>query len=186
MGAVIPWPEDAQKRALALWAEGVSASAISRALSAEKLHAVTRNAVLGFINRRVGPRGGPGALRPQPGNDLARAARLKARAEANARKAVAAQERARQRREALGVSASARTAARRAEPLAAALDESGAPLAPSVLHLKEPMCKWPIGEVGAADFAFCARARFGERPYCAHHAALAYAPGSCACTKAAA
>jgi GcrA cell cycle regulator len=35
-------------------------------------------------------------------------------------------------------------------------------------------CCWPIGEPGKRDFRFCGAEADAGRPYCAHHAAVAY------------
>lgn len=36
-------------------------------------------------------------------------------------------------------------------------------------------CKWPVGEIGDADFHFCGAPRAGHRSYCASHAVQARA-----------
>ena len=41
----------------------------------------------------------------------------------------------------------------------------------TLMQLTSKTCRWPIGEVGHADFAFCGRENFGF-VYCAHHMAL--------------
>ncbi len=58
------------------------------------------------------------------------------------------------------------------------LEELVIPLAEraSILTLKEPMCRWPIGDPGEPDFHFCGRKKFGSLPYCEHHARMAYQP----------
>jgi GcrA cell cycle regulator len=67
-------------------------------------------------------------------------------------------------------------------PWLGALSAEPAPLAPlrcgdgrgvSVLALNASLCKFPIGDPSAADFAFCGRDAVGG-PYCAFHAQLAY------------
>ena len=45
-----------------------------------------------------------------------------------------------------------------------------------MLTLNESMCKFPIGDPGDADFAFCGRGSWGGHPYCQDHARLAYQP----------
>jgi GcrA cell cycle regulator len=64
------------------------------------------------------------------------------------------------------------------EPMPAPLEELVIPLAEraSILTLKEPMCRWPIGDPGEPDFHFCGRKKCGSLPYCEHHARMAYQP----------
>ena len=35
-------------------------------------------------------------------------------------------------------------------------------------------CEWPIGHPDEQDFHFCHKERFGEKPYCQEHCAIAY------------
>jgi|SRR5687767_15168124 len=44
----------------------------------------------------------------------------------------------------------------------------------SLLDLQPHHCRWPIGEVGAADFHFCGDHRVEGRPYCSAHCRLAF------------
>lgn len=51
--------------------------------------------------------------------------------------------------------------------------EDGKP--PSTLTLSESMCKYPIGEVGSKDFAYCGRG-IVRGAFCADHAPFMYQP----------
>ena len=64
------------------------------------------------------------------------------------------------------------------EPELAPLEELVIPLAEraTILTLKEPMCRWPIGDPGDPEFHFCGRKKCGSLPYCEHHARMAYQP----------
>ena len=46
----------------------------------------------------------------------------------------------------------------------------------SIADIKPPHCRWPIGDPRDPDFAYCGRERDGDKPYCAHHCAIAYLP----------
>jgi GcrA cell cycle regulator len=40
-------------------------------------------------------------------------------------------------------------------------------------HLKNDMCRWPIGDPGNRDFHFCGQRSRPARPYCEYHADIA-------------
>ena len=44
----------------------------------------------------------------------------------------------------------------------------------NVFEFTGPACMWPIGHPDADDFHFCGDQPLGGKPYCAHHAAVAY------------
>ena len=44
----------------------------------------------------------------------------------------------------------------------------------NVFDFAGPVCMWPIGHPGDDDFHFCGGRPAGGKPYCEHHAALAY------------
>jgi GcrA cell cycle regulator len=48
----------------------------------------------------------------------------------------------------------------------------------SLLELSEKRCRWPISSPGLADFCFCGNTPLDGLPYCAGHTRLAYRPGS--------
>jgi GcrA cell cycle regulator len=47
-----------------------------------------------------------------------------------------------------------------------------------LLELTAATCRWPVGEPGEADFAFCGAAPFKRYPYCLAHCLIAYRPES--------
>lgn len=44
----------------------------------------------------------------------------------------------------------------------------------NVFDFAGPVCMWPIGHPTDADFRFCGARPVAGKPYCEHHAALAY------------
>jgi GcrA cell cycle regulator len=44
----------------------------------------------------------------------------------------------------------------------------------SLLELSEEKCRWPISNLGGADFWFCGNKPVERLPYCAGHARIAY------------
>jgi len=48
----------------------------------------------------------------------------------------------------------------------------------SLLELGDDKCRWPMGDVCAADLKFCGNLPLGGLPYCAGHARLAYRVGT--------
>src|SRR5262245_341015 len=48
----------------------------------------------------------------------------------------------------------------------------------SLVDLDEAGCRWPISDPGARDFGFCGRTKVNGLPYCAGHARMAYQPAS--------
>ncbi len=47
------------------------------------------------------------------------------------------------------------------------------PAASAVMGLGSRDCRWPLGEIGDADFGFCGGARLPRGSYCAVHARIA-------------
>jgi GcrA cell cycle regulator len=43
-----------------------------------------------------------------------------------------------------------------------------------VRSLTDITCRWPIGDPKMEGFHFCGRAKPEGRPYCEHHAAIAF------------
>jgi GcrA cell cycle regulator len=46
----------------------------------------------------------------------------------------------------------------------------------SLLELSDSKCRWPIGDPGNAEFAFCGGKPVEGFPYCGYHARIAYQP----------
>jgi hypothetical protein len=49
------------------------------------------------------------------------------------------------------------------------------PAAAALIALGPDCCKWPIGDVRAADFRFCGKKQLTEGPYCPGHHTKAHA-----------
>jgi GcrA cell cycle regulator len=143
------WTEDRVNLLRKLWAEGLSASQI-----AKQLTGVTRNAVIGKVHR-LGLAG-----RATPSRPAKRPVRP-------ARPRVVSPTAPRMRPATSNLPA---VIIPDLEPLRFEDGKSA-----SVLTLNESMCKYPIGDPGDADFAFCGRGACAG-PYCADHARLAYQP----------
>jgi GcrA cell cycle regulator len=46
----------------------------------------------------------------------------------------------------------------------------------SLLELDDATCRWPVGDPRTPEFYFCGGKPLAGRPYCVHHAAVAYQP----------
>ncbi|MBC6402608.1 MAG: GcrA cell cycle regulator [Hyphomonadaceae bacterium] len=141
------WTEDRVEILTKLWEEGLSASQI-----AEKLGAVTRNAVIGKVYR-LGLSGRAKSAQPKT-VPPAKTATLTPRA----------------MRE---VPPSFETASAPAP--------SGTKSLPNgefatILTIRDHMCRWPIGDPSASDFRFCGRRVKNKEPYCEAHCSVAYQP----------
>ncbi|MFO7478845.1 MAG: GcrA family cell cycle regulator [Methyloceanibacter sp.] len=153
------WTDERVELLKKLWAEGLSASQI-----AARLGGVTRNAVIGKVHR-LGLSGRATSSRsssPRPRRPhVPRAPR----------------------------SPSLMFGTRGANALKPQfetdLDLAPAPLQElviplheraTIMTLKEPMCRWPIGDPSEPEFHFCGRKKCGTLPYCEHHARMAYQP----------
>jgi GcrA cell cycle regulator len=151
------WTNERTDLLKTLWADGLSASAI-----ANKLGAVTRNAVIGKVHR-LGLQGRRATRSFQPRFARRRAAPLRSRS-AIARRA----ERPLPRR----TSAKPRAPGR---PILLP-DLGPAPVfAITVATLTDRTCRYPDGDPKRGDFHFCGRDKgSASGPYCSHHAAIAY------------
>jgi GcrA cell cycle regulator len=139
------WTEDRIETLRRLSQEGRSARQI-----AEQLGGVSRNAVIGKLNRLDrGPEAKPSTA-PKP--VTAKVVRI--------RDAVPAS-----RPRLPQVSAEPRA------PIKCDEVRGGA----TFLTLEAHMCRWPIGDPSGDDFSFCGKPAEG-RTYCSHHASQAYRP----------
>ena len=150
------WTNDRVNTLKKLWNDGESASVI-----AHKLGQVTRNAVIGKVHRlglagRANQSRTCSAARPRS-LFPSRAPSRKIRSEPRAR-------RDRQSRSCI------------APKRGPGLPELGAPPERliTVQSLTGVTCRWPIGDPKMAGFHFCGRAKPEGRPYCGHHAAIAF------------
>jgi GcrA cell cycle regulator len=180
------WPAERDAKLAELWAQGLTA----RQIEAEMLRAfqviVTKNAIFGRAHRlglpkrpsiraakapkpravfsaRGAPPANPGGSRNEgeparhevPASDGGRAAE---------RRHLVSQREAASRGRFLGVSSL------NSAPVVAVNGGAG------VLFeaLRPEHCRWPIKEIGTAEFAYCGCARVAGRPYCEGHVAIAY------------
>ncbi|MBC6442473.1 MAG: GcrA cell cycle regulator [Rhodobacteraceae bacterium] len=178
------WTEERVKLLITRWKEGRTASRI-----ADELGGVTRNAVIGKINR----------LRSRPNHDLPyRAARKKAPAKPVAKKEVKPES-----GKAGSLPKQKAAAKKPAPPMPArkAIIPADQPLPPQpskfeipeevlaqvaavekktrklgLMELSEKTCKWPIGDPATKEFWFCGHAVQQGKPYCAAHTAIAIQP----------
>lgn len=160
------------------WADGLSASQI-----AVELGGVTRNAVLGKLDRlgaserdKGWKRTGNGATKPRAKygtySDGQRARRARERAEAGRPMTKAERDADFPRRQA--------EAERRRLELA---DERAPDLTPeqrahakTLMQLTAVTCRWPLGDPASPDFLFCGDWCDPEVPYCRAHMRMAYQP----------
>jgi GcrA cell cycle regulator len=148
------------------WAEGLTASAIAKELGP----GVSRCAVLGKIHR---------LKLKQPKSRQRHSGKEKARARAPRRRA--------RSKHAGGRGPSRLMAAFHALGLdaffgapdtTAVHQHAGKAFGPAcgLLELTAATCRWPVGDPGEADFAFCGAAPFRRYPYCVGHCLIAYRP----------
>lgn len=173
------WTDERVERLKALWAEGLSASQI-----AAELGGVTRNAVIGKVHRLgLSGRAKPQAQTARP----AQAPRMKSASPSISRSSHTSHgsshtaHRPTQRPMTIGNTALKMEhmpeVVRVAQPVARIVEEM--PLVfkrISIAELSESTCKWPLGDPGRPDFAFCGLSSDNGIPYCNHHARIAYQP----------
>jgi GcrA cell cycle regulator len=149
------WTEDRVELLKKLWQDGLSASQI-----AGQLGGVTRNAVIGKVHRLglSGRAKSPSNASPRPRKPrISNGMRPRPQYRGNA---------------ALQLDYSA-DPEYDLDPLANIV-----PMGPrvSILQLTDATCRWPIGDPGAPDFAYCGSQNKESVPYCHYHARIAYQP----------
>ena len=149
------WTDERVESLKKLWADGLSASQI-----ANELGSVTRNAVIGKVHR-LGLSGRAKSLSssaPRPRKPRTHAM-LRIRPTMRGNTALAA----------------VYDLDYAAEP---DLVENIVPMGQrcSLLELSDSKCRWPIGDPGNAEFAFCGGKPVEGFPYCGYHARIAYQP----------
>jgi GcrA cell cycle regulator len=162
------WSEERIALLRQRWAEGLSAESITKELGS----GVSRSAVLGKVHRLKLMQ--PEFRRRHACKDNARLRPPRPEA----------------RSESAGMRASSRLmAAFRALGLDAFFGEpdtrtvhrhAGMAFGPGcgLLDLTAATCRWPVGDPGEADFAFCGAVPFRRYPYCLRHCLIAYRPQS--------
>ncbi|HWW48137.1 MAG TPA: GcrA family cell cycle regulator [Xanthobacteraceae bacterium] len=159
---VVTWTDDRVEQLKKLWEAGHSASQI-----AAELGNVTRNAVIGKVHR-LGLSG------------RAKAATASVPRQRKATRPVQHIVRTAARPVARGNTALAQVFEVEVEADAIAYDNNVVPMGQriSILELNDSTCRWPIGDPGAADFAFCGGKTTTGLPYCSYHCRIAYQPVS--------
>ncbi len=170
------WTDELVAQMLKLWEEGLSASEIARRLG----HGLSRNAVIGKIHRLraagkvAGQRKSDPTPRkratPKPGRRKEAAAIVSTPSTAAPRGGgVAVVER---------VEAVAQEVVEAQPQQRLRLVELEKGLVQDIMELKYDSCRWPIGNPGEDDFSYCGRKAGDGKPYCEHHAGLAYTSGN--------
>ena len=172
------WTEERVELLRKLWAEGLSASEIARELG----EGISRNAVIGKVHRlglpgRAPSRSGNSRRAPQQGTTVA-----PQRRQTSARSQTAAP---------AGSGAGGGAGAGANVATARKLEEAPAPTPATrsaedvvtpfergrirdIMELTRTSCRWPIGDPGDEDFAYCGARAMDGLPYCEHHARIAY------------
>ena len=146
------WTEDRVEILTKLWAEGLSASQI-----AKKLGGVTRNAVIGKV-QRLGLSGRATPSRPRKATSKSSTPRMRKTSAPSAPRAPRQV-----------VAAAAPPPPLEAKPLPTGEYAT-------ILTIRDHMCKWPIGDPSSSEFRFCGRRVKESEPYCEAHCSVAYQP----------
>ena len=156
------WTDDRVEKLKKLWESGLSASQI-----AAELDGITRNAVIGKVHRL----GLSGRARKSFSSAAPRQRKVNTRPPVNFGR--------KPRTRSAGNTALAAVFAAEADPVTE-IEDNVIPIVQrrTLYELREGDCKWPIGEPGSPDFAFCGGRAIEEYPYCAHHCRIAYQPPS--------
>ena len=162
------WTPAATDLTTLLWADGKSASEISRELWDRLGFYASRNAVIGKVHRL----------------------RLPGRARRDGPKTTKAESR-KGARKAAAVLAAASVAGRRAKPPArltrpaklpkpkAIHPEAPTPMNLTLMDLTSRTCKWPVNDPPRGEpFLFCGAEKPSAQPYCPFHTRLASGPGT--------
>lgn len=161
------WTDERVELLQKLWSEGLSASQI-----ATQLGGVTRNAVIGKIHRlglsgRAKTASQPRPRKPRP------ASKPTGRSGGSGGATIVRTTRV------IGNTALKLVTEIEAETELVPLGD--ADIVPfgerkTLMDLNEHTCRWPMGDPGSPDFAFCGRDSVPGQPYCAAHARVAYQP----------
>lgn len=154
------WSVERTEALRRLWAEGLSASQV-----AKELGGVTRNAVLGKVDRLgLGGRVKPKSVRPP---------RIRVR------KSSTGNPSAPRARKPMARFDWWSGPGQPSEPQMTDLPPEQSDCAVTFVDLRHDTCRWPMGEGADLDtLQFCGAAPFPDKPYCARHCRVAYrAPG---------
>ena len=167
------WSQESVALLRGRWAEGASASSIAQELGA----GVSRCAVLGKVHRLK-------LKQPEFKRHHRDKERLRKRPRAprppSRRAGIRAPSRLMAAFQALGLDAlfGAADAPPVSAPESGGRWGAGRAFGPGcgLLQLTDATCRWPVGDPGEADFAFCGAAPFKSYPYCVGHCLIAYRP----------
>ncbi len=162
------WTEERVEKLKELWAEGLSASEIARVLGG-----VTRNAVIGKVHRlRLAGRAPARRAKPSTGTNAKRRVSQK-KPQGTATPVTNGATALKARQETVPVEAA------KARPAPLSLVEPPVKgRITNIMDLTHKTCRWPIGDPGDEDFAYCGDHAQPGSPYCAHHARIAYQPAT--------
>jgi GcrA cell cycle regulator len=165
------WTEERIALAVKLWAEGKTAAAIAEAIG----WGMTRNAVIGMLNRRKlkinGKKAGPGRV-----SKLVLGARAP-KPHAPAKRQLPAIRPAREETIFIPRCVVPARPSRPASQCAISKNEASPEAAERVLALKPGQCRYPLGDPLDPAFRFCAAPIKAEgKPYCAAHHRLCHRP----------
>ncbi len=191
------WTDERVSRLTKLWQDGLSASQI-----AADLGGVTRNAVIGKVHRLgmsnrdkpAGTGGKKAATAEKPASNQRRKAepRRVGSTQPAGGSASPAFARTAQRSSSAGSMGAGATMGNAALKMELEEDVAEAP-APhqsvedvvipisrklDLLQLTESTCKWPTGDPTMPGFSFCGHQTAEDKPYCEHHAKVAFQPPS--------
>jgi GcrA cell cycle regulator len=153
------WTDERVELLKKLWIDGLSASQI-----ASQLGGVTRNAVIGKVHRlNLSGRAKPASSAPRP-----RKPRSASPHRPSMRSYVSGN---------TALKIHAHPAPRRVHNVIPIADlVAPVSLQIPLMKLTDSMCKWPMGDPQAEDFAFCGHKHFNGLPYCEFHSRMAYQP----------
>lgn len=160
------WTDERIERLKKLWTDGLSASQI-----AAEMGGVTRNAVIGKVHRLglSGRTKTPASVAARPRKPIARPQppRGGGGGSSGVTSAVAR-----------GNLAVAQVVEAIAQPVMEARADVVISISRriSIMELREGVCRWPLGDPLAAEFAFCGADCTTSKVYCQHHSRLAFVP----------
>ena len=165
------WTDERVATLIKLWGEGLSASAIAKILGG-----VTRNAVIGKVHRLRLKGHSPARRAPSPGGGSGGGKVKKAPRKDHG--PVTAPARGGALPRPAEDASPAPVAEAKPEPAVRLVEPPAKGRISNIMELNHHTCRWPIGDPGDDDFAYCGGKAPSGSPYCAHHAKMAYQPSS--------
>ena len=166
------WTDELVAQLLKLWEEGLSAADIAQQLG----HGLSRNAVIGKIHRLRAAGKAPASRKNDSASRKRPAPKPRRQADAPAATARTAGSGALAAQPVQAVATQALELPREETRLRLVELEKG--LIQDIMELRHDSCRWPIGNPGEDDFSYCGRKAGEGKPYCEHHAGLAYTGGN--------